>query len=261
MKIIRHTARDMRQALRAVREQLGEDAVILSSRRTSEGVEVTAAVDFDASTLEAGGFTDTPPALAQPPGRAPSTKASVPKIIDATPIPAASRAAPSTARPPGSLSPTALALTTGRAARTNKSEPVAAQQQFSAEPPEDIAPQHIAAPAPSYDELAAQEHPNTWPRRNTQTPLTTRSPIATPNAARNRAAAYSPAYHPGYDADWISEAAREAVAEHVASERAPGVAAGRGTYRPRLPQHSARRVSHAPTGPCRRRHIRRPLLC
>ena len=52
MKIIRHTARDMRQALRAVREQLGEDAVILSSRRTDEGVEVTAAVDFDASTPE-----------------------------------------------------------------------------------------------------------------------------------------------------------------------------------------------------------------
>ena len=51
MKIIRHTARDMRQALRAVREQLGEDAVILSSRRTGDGVEVTAAVDFDASTL------------------------------------------------------------------------------------------------------------------------------------------------------------------------------------------------------------------
>jgi flagellar biosynthesis GTPase FlhF len=60
MKIIRHTARDMRQALRAVREQLGEDAVILSSRRTSEGVEVTAAVDFDASNLEAGGFGDMP---------------------------------------------------------------------------------------------------------------------------------------------------------------------------------------------------------
>ena len=58
MKIIRHTARDMRQALRAVREQLGEDAVILSSRRTGEGVEVTAAVDFDATTLEAGGFTN-----------------------------------------------------------------------------------------------------------------------------------------------------------------------------------------------------------
>ena len=48
-----------------VREQLGEDAVILSSRRTGEGVEVTAAVDFDATTLEAGGFTNAvepPPA-------------------------------------------------------------------------------------------------------------------------------------------------------------------------------------------------------
>ena len=56
MKIIRHTARDMRQALRGVREQLGEDAVILSSRRTGEGVEMTAAIDFDAATLESGGF-------------------------------------------------------------------------------------------------------------------------------------------------------------------------------------------------------------
>ncbi len=56
MKIVRHTARDMRQAMRAVREQLGEDAVILASRRTAAGVEVTAAVDFEAATLEAGGF-------------------------------------------------------------------------------------------------------------------------------------------------------------------------------------------------------------
>ena len=48
MKITRHTAPDMRQALRAVRDQLGPDAVILSSRRTPTGVEVTAAMDFDA---------------------------------------------------------------------------------------------------------------------------------------------------------------------------------------------------------------------
>src|SRR5579872_4902689 len=52
MKIVRHVARDMRQAMRAIRERLGEDAVILSSRRTSEGLEVTAAVDFDAETLD-----------------------------------------------------------------------------------------------------------------------------------------------------------------------------------------------------------------
>src|ERR1700688_2845677 len=102
MKIIRHTARDMRQALRGVREQLGEDAVILSSRRTDDGVEVTAAVDFDASTLEAGGFADTPATVAPPPAKAPPTKASPanapralappPKIIDATPVPVATRA-------------------------------------------------------------------------------------------------------------------------------------------------------------------------
>lgn len=53
MKIVKHTAPDMRQALRAVREQLGEEAVILSSRRSARGVEITAAVDFDADRVEA----------------------------------------------------------------------------------------------------------------------------------------------------------------------------------------------------------------
>jgi flagellar biosynthesis protein FlhF len=52
MKIVRHIAPDMRQALRSIRGQLGEDAVILSSRRIPEGVEVTAAVDFDAASLQ-----------------------------------------------------------------------------------------------------------------------------------------------------------------------------------------------------------------
>ena len=41
MKIIRHTASDMRSALRALRARLGPDAVILSSRRTAGGVEVS----------------------------------------------------------------------------------------------------------------------------------------------------------------------------------------------------------------------------
>jgi flagellar biosynthesis protein FlhF len=64
MKITRHVAPDMRQALRLVREQLGPDAVILSSRRTSAGVEITAAMDFDAEELRAaealGKATETP---------------------------------------------------------------------------------------------------------------------------------------------------------------------------------------------------------
>lgn len=47
MKIRRYLAKDMRLALHQVREQQGPDAVIMSSRTTSEGVEVVAAVDFD----------------------------------------------------------------------------------------------------------------------------------------------------------------------------------------------------------------------
>lgn len=47
MKIKNYRATDMRQALRQVRDAQGPDAVILSSRRVSGGVEVVAAVDFD----------------------------------------------------------------------------------------------------------------------------------------------------------------------------------------------------------------------
>lgn len=47
MKIKHYRAADMRTALRLVREAQGPDAVILSSRRISGGVEVVAAVDYD----------------------------------------------------------------------------------------------------------------------------------------------------------------------------------------------------------------------
>jgi flagellar biosynthesis protein FlhF len=63
MKITRHTGPDIRHALRAVRESLGADAVILATRRTAHGVEITAAMDFDADnvqdatdSLNGGGF-------------------------------------------------------------------------------------------------------------------------------------------------------------------------------------------------------------
>ena len=51
MKIKRFVAPDMRQALRMVRETLGEDAVILSNKSIDEGVELTAAVDLVAEEL------------------------------------------------------------------------------------------------------------------------------------------------------------------------------------------------------------------
>ena len=52
MKIRRYLAKDMRQALNQVREAQGPDAVILSSRRSEEGVEVVAAVDFEEAMSE-----------------------------------------------------------------------------------------------------------------------------------------------------------------------------------------------------------------
>ena len=51
MKIKRFHARDMRTAIRKVRDELGADAVILSNRRAADGVEIIAAVDYDESLL------------------------------------------------------------------------------------------------------------------------------------------------------------------------------------------------------------------
>jgi flagellar biosynthesis protein FlhF len=52
MKITRHTGPDIRHALRAVRDSLGANAVILATRRTANGVEITAAMDFDADNVQ-----------------------------------------------------------------------------------------------------------------------------------------------------------------------------------------------------------------
>jgi len=51
MKIKRFMAQDMRQAIRLVRDALGADAVILSSRQVEGGIELMAAVDFDAELV------------------------------------------------------------------------------------------------------------------------------------------------------------------------------------------------------------------
>lgn len=47
MKIKRYYAKDIRQAMRLIREEQGPDAVILSNKRTQDGVEVVAATDYD----------------------------------------------------------------------------------------------------------------------------------------------------------------------------------------------------------------------
>lgn len=51
MKIKRFLGTDIRQAMRKVREALGEDAVILSNKRVNGGVEVIAATDYDEAAI------------------------------------------------------------------------------------------------------------------------------------------------------------------------------------------------------------------
>lgn len=51
MKLRRFVAKDMRTALQEISKELGPDAAIVSSRRTSQGVELLAAIDYDPAVL------------------------------------------------------------------------------------------------------------------------------------------------------------------------------------------------------------------
>lgn len=76
MKIKRYTAESMRAALTLVRSEQGADAVILSSRRVEDGIEVIAAVDYDE-----GLFMDmSRQRAAMPESRPPEAAASVEPI-------------------------------------------------------------------------------------------------------------------------------------------------------------------------------------
>src|SRR5271154_7056286 len=78
VKIKRYMAASMRAALGQVRAEQGPDAVILSSRRVDEGIEVIAAVDYDEAL-----FVDATRLRA--PGRASANASvSVPANLSAT---------------------------------------------------------------------------------------------------------------------------------------------------------------------------------
>jgi flagellar biosynthesis protein FlhF len=83
MKITRHTGPDIRHALRAVRDSLGANAVILATRRTANGVEITAAMDFDADNVQ-----DSTAAVSPAPVTAASFAPAAPiaPIISAVPV-------------------------------------------------------------------------------------------------------------------------------------------------------------------------------
>src|SRR3954469_13631839 len=62
MRIQRYIAKDMRSALAQVRESLGPDAVILSSGKVGNEVEVVAAIDAEVAQAVAS----APPAMREP---------------------------------------------------------------------------------------------------------------------------------------------------------------------------------------------------
>lgn len=98
MKIKRYFAKDMRQAIRMVRDEQGPDAVILSNRRVDGGVEIVAAVDYDESLVSRMAQEQSrqrPEAVSSAP--ATSDMPAAPADAPATPRPAAvSRVAPDT---------------------------------------------------------------------------------------------------------------------------------------------------------------------
>src|ERR1700722_381213 len=88
MKIKRYTALSMRAALALVRAEQGPDAVILSSRRGEDGIEVIAAVDYDEALFADANRQRPAPGIA-PPAVA---SAAAPAAVIAPLAPAASRA-------------------------------------------------------------------------------------------------------------------------------------------------------------------------
>jgi flagellar biosynthesis protein FlhF len=104
MKIKRYTAASMRAALALVRAEQGPDAVILSSRRGDDGIEVIAAVDYD----EALFAHIAPPRPVQP--AAPIVAPVAPVVV--APIAPAPRAARSSMNIPHATAPVAAAATT-----------------------------------------------------------------------------------------------------------------------------------------------------
>jgi len=112
VKIKRYVAASMRAALAQVRAEQGADAVILSSRRVDEGIEVIAAVDYDealfvdATRRRAPSMSVEAPAAASPtPKPKQAAGPAQPAIPTRTPAPAQAAAPMRTAVPTQASAP------------------------------------------------------------------------------------------------------------------------------------------------------------
>ena len=113
MKIKRYMAASMRAALSQVREEQGPNAVILSSRRVDEGIEVIAAVDYDEALFIDARRQRTPamaaesrppaapaPVLSGPARETPAPASAAPVKMSAAPVKASAAPVKVAAAPP-----------------------------------------------------------------------------------------------------------------------------------------------------------------
>jgi len=98
MKIKRYTAVSMRAALAQVRAEQGPDAVILSSRRGDDGIEVIAAVDYD-EALFADANRQRPAPIIAPPAVASAAVSAAAPVAAIAPLAAAAPRAPIASAP------------------------------------------------------------------------------------------------------------------------------------------------------------------
>ena len=146
MKIKRFVATDMRQAMREVREEQGPDAVILSTRRIADGIEIIAALDYDEALMreasrQGAPAVETAPASAEQPA-SPLRAASVAAAV--APPPLAPSAEP---QPPA-------AMEAGAPARQSHAARMAARAaaRVALAPP--LVPAAVPAAAPAVTERA-----------------------------------------------------------------------------------------------------------
>jgi flagellar biosynthesis protein FlhF len=152
MKIKRYTAPSMRAALALVRAEQGPDAVILSSRRGEDGIEVIAAVDYD-EALFADAKRQRTAAIIVPPDMTPAVP-----IVPLAPTVAAAptMASPTMAAPKPAAAPKApAALTTSTAPRAPMAPAAPRRAPVQAAP---IAARSVPRPAaPAGESLGAMQ--------------------------------------------------------------------------------------------------------
>ncbi len=154
MRIRRFVAADMRSALQMVRDAHGADAVILSNRRTDEGIEIVAASNYDEDFVQraiedtrretvAAAAEPAPAPVVEP---SPALAAQAPEAPPApVPAPAAAKADPEPALAPSEIWLNSLSATP--AAGSTAAEAVSSAPAAAAAPAETLAEQTALPPA------------------------------------------------------------------------------------------------------------------